>query len=100
MMEWIAIREGYNDCHPDTRGSIVIARRESGEQIIVYYHQDKMFPLARYWKDHKLSHWQRFDNGKWLYDVTHWRPLNKEDKDKLCGFRKEEIAFPTQREGL
>lgn len=82
MMEWIALREGYDDGLPKSIGCIVKVRRKCGEELKVYFHRDKMFPLARFWKDHKLSHWQRFDNYEWLYDVTHWMPLPKPPKEE------------------
>ncbi len=75
-MEWISV----NDDLPKGPGDIVIAKRENGDEMKVYFHKDKMFPLARYWKDHKLSYWQRFDNTQWIYGVMHWRSLRKEDK--------------------
>lgn len=71
MMQWITVEEGHEKNLPNE--SIVIARRKCGEETMVYFHEDKMARLAWYWKDHKLSYWQRFDNGKWLYDVTHWK---------------------------
>lgn len=84
-MDWIAIKEGYDEGLPKSLGCIVNVKRKSSEELKAYFHQDKMFPLARYWKNHQLSHWQRLDNRHWLYDVTNWRPLTKEDKEEMRG---------------
>lgn len=75
-MEWITVRDGNDDNLPKGLGSIVMVKLKSEEEVKVYFHRDQMARLAAYWKDHKLSYWQRFDNGEWLYDVTHWRPLS------------------------
>ncbi len=82
MMEWTALKEGYDDNIPKDKGCIVKVKRKCGEELKAYFHRDKMAGLAWYWKDHKLSYWQRYDNGHWLYDVTHWMPLPNPPKDE------------------
>lgn len=56
---------------------ITHVKTASGNQVKVYFHHDRAFPLARYWKNHVLSHWQKHEDGIWIYDVTHWRSLER-----------------------
>lgn len=66
-MTWISVEKRL------PKGSGVMnVKRESGEVTKVYFHKDQMYPLARYWKDHELSHWQEKSTLKWLYDVIEW----------------------------
>lgn len=63
--------------HLPNFSTIVNVRTNSGKDLKAYFHHDKMYPLARYWKGHTLSHWQEYETRNWLYDVTHWKELNE-----------------------
>jgi len=70
--EWISIEDRIP--HFST---IVNVKTKSAKQLKAYFHHDRAFPLAQYWRNHKLSHWQEHEKLNWLYNVTHWRELNK-----------------------
>ena len=72
-MEWIKSLDRLPNDH-----CIVQIRRENGEEILAYFHADKMAWLAFYYRGHQLTHWQCKKTLKWLYDVVAWRV----DKDK------------------
>ncbi len=72
-MTWIDVKEKLPD--PYTQG-IINVKRENGDIFKAYFHKDKMFWLT-YYSNHKISHFQDFKTHGWLYDVTHWQPLEK-----------------------
>jgi hypothetical protein len=72
-MNWIGVKEKL-----PLDSWILRIKRANGDESKAYFHADKMVWLSYYTKD-KLSHFQDCKSLEFLYDVTHWCEIKKEN---------------------
>ncbi len=71
-IKWISV----NDKLPKGLGAIVNVKRENGQELKAYYHEDSACWLNFYGiKTSKFENYER--DCEFLFDITHWRSLEK-----------------------
>jgi hypothetical protein len=68
---WVDVNERLPDFHATLK-----ARKENGEEVKCYFHQDRMAWLRFYTRE-KLSYFQDFETLEFLHNITHWKEENE-----------------------
>ena len=52
---------------------------ETEEEVDAYFHRDQMIWIFWYHRNHVPSYWQAKESKKWLYNVAHWKRIEKNE---------------------